>query len=106
VRVSDRVVVSWAAPVSHGGGCPEGATLQARRCFESIAVGLVEAGATMETVVLTRAYLTSVSDFEMVAAVHAEVFNGVGPEAAMIVVTRMLDDRWKVEIEVEAILES
>src|SRR5580692_5397538 len=34
VRVGERVVVSGTGPVLPGGGSPEGAEAQARRCFE------------------------------------------------------------------------
>jgi enamine deaminase RidA (YjgF/YER057c/UK114 family) len=47
-------------------------------------------------------YLTDVADAEIVGRVHGEVFATVRPAATMVVVDRLLDPRWKVEIEAEA----
>ena len=104
VRVGDRVLVSGTGPVLPGGGCPEGAGPQARRCFEIVAAALAEVGASLADVVRTRMFLTSASDAEAVGAVHAEVLAAVHPAATMVVVAALLDPAWKVEVEAEAVL--
>jgi enamine deaminase RidA (YjgF/YER057c/UK114 family) len=40
-----------------------------------------------------------------VGRVHAEVFGAVRPAATMVVVAALLDPRWVVEIEAEAIVD-
>ena len=87
-----------------GGGCPEGAGPQARRCLEIVAGALAEVGASLADVVRTRMFLTSATDAEAVGAVHAEVLAGAHPAATMIVVAGLLDPAWRVEIEVEAVV--
>ena len=104
VRVEDRVIVSGTGPVLPGGGCPDGAGPQARRCFEIVTAALGEAGAGLEDVVRTRMYIVSASDAEAVGAVHGELFGHVRPAATMVVVAGLLDPAWKVEIEAEAVL--
>ncbi len=104
VRVGDRVVVSGTGPVVEGGRCPEGAGPQARRCFEIIGAALAEAGASLEDVVRTRLYVTSVEDADEVGAVHGALLGHVRPAATMVVVAGLLDPAWKVEIEAEAVL--
>ena len=104
VRVEDRVIVSGTGPVLPGGGCPDGAGAQARRCFEIVTAALGEAGAGLEDVVRTRMYIVSASDAEAVGAVHGELFGHVRPAATMVVVAGLLDPAWKVEIEAEAVL--
>ena len=104
LRVGDRVIVSGTGPVLPGGGCPEGAGAQARRCFEILEGALAEAGAGMADVVRTRMFLTSAEDGEAVGAVHGELLGHVRPAATMIVVAGLLDPAWKVEIEAEAVL--
>ena len=101
VRVGDRVIVSGTAP---DGSCAEDAGDQARRCFEIIGEALVSAGASLGQVVRTRMYLVSPADAEAVGSVHGEVFAGTRPAATMVVVAALLDTRWKVEIEAEAIV--
>jgi enamine deaminase RidA (YjgF/YER057c/UK114 family) len=104
IRVGDRVIVSGTAPVWPDGSCPPDAAAQARRCFEIILVAIAEAGAQGADVVRTRMYLTSAQDATAVGAVHAEFFGEVRPAATMVVVSALLDPRWRVEIEAEAIL--
>jgi len=83
---------------------PEGAYEQARRCLEIIVSALAEAGARPEDVVRTRMYVTAPEHWDDVARAHGDVFTSIRP-ASTCVVTRLLDPRWLVEIEADAILE-
>ncbi|HTR71758.1 MAG TPA: RidA family protein [Mycobacteriales bacterium] len=104
VREGARVVVAGTAPVYSDGECPDDAGLQAERCLQIIAGALAEAGATPEDVVRTRIYLTDVGDADAVAAAHRSMFSDTRPAATMVVVAGLLDPRWRVEIEAEAIV--
>jgi enamine deaminase RidA (YjgF/YER057c/UK114 family) len=103
VRIGDRVIVSGTAPVWPDGSCSESVTDQATRCLEIIAAALGEAGAAIDDVVRTRMFIVSPDDADAVGKVHAEVFASVRPAATMVVVAGLLDPRWRVEIEAEAI---
>jgi enamine deaminase RidA (YjgF/YER057c/UK114 family) len=105
LRVGDRVLVAGTAPVWPDGSCDPDPGVQARRCFQIILDALREAGAEARHVVRTRMFLTDASDGDAVGAAHGEVFSGVRPVATMVVVAGLLDPRWKVEIEAEAILD-
>jgi len=105
-RVGDRVLVSGTAPVWPDGTCPEDATLQARRCFEIIEAALSQLGATLSDIVRTRIFITSVDDAAAIGSVHGELFAGTRPVTSMVVVAGLLDPRWKVEIEAEAVVDS
>lgn len=105
VRVGDRVLVSGTAPIWPDGSCDPDVTAQTRRCLEIIVGALREAGAGPEHVVRTRMYLTDPADWESVGRAHGEVFADVRPAATMVVVTALLDPRWKVEMEAEAVVE-
>jgi enamine deaminase RidA (YjgF/YER057c/UK114 family) len=104
VRVGPRVVVSGSAPIWPDGSCPEDAETQAQRCFEIALAALVELGAGAKDVIRTRMYLCDRGDASAVGAVHARVFRVVRPAATMVIVAGLLDPRWKVEIEVEAVV--
>ena len=104
VRVGDRVLVSGTAPVFPDGSCPDDAALQARRCFAIIETALAEAGATLRDVVRTRMFLVDPADADAVGAVHGEIFGDTRPAATMVAVSALLDPRWKVEIEAEAVV--
>jgi enamine deaminase RidA (YjgF/YER057c/UK114 family) len=104
LRVDDRVWVSGTGPVWPDGTCPEDVGQQARRCFDIIAAALSEAGACLEDVVRTRMFLTAAEDADAVSAVHGELFGHVRPAATMVVIAALLDPRWKVEIEADALI--
>jgi enamine deaminase RidA (YjgF/YER057c/UK114 family) len=87
------------------GGAPSpDAYGQAKRCLEIIATALAEAGATAEHVVRTRTFLVDFADWEEVGRAHGEMFREVRPASTMIVVSALLDPRWLVEIEADALL--
>jgi len=104
VRVGERVLVSGTAPVWPDGSCDPDPEAQANRCLEIIVEALREAGAGPEHVVRTRMYLVDAADQDSVARAHRAVFSEVRPAATMIVVGALLDPRWKVEIEAEAVV--
>ena len=104
LRVDDRVWVSGTGPVWPDGSCPDDAGVQARRCFEIIVAALAEAGACTDDVVRTRMFLTSAADADAVSAVHGELFADIRPAATMVVIAALLDPRWKVEVEAEALI--
>ena len=104
VRDGEHVLVGGTAPIWPDGGCDPDPAVQARRCLEIIETALVAAGASIRDVVRTRTFLVSADDWEAVGAVHGEVFRAVRPASSMVVVAALLDPRWKVEIEADAIV--
>lgn len=104
MRVGDRVLVSGTAPIWPDGSVAPDAHDQAKRCFEIIEAALAELGARMEQVVRTRMYITGVAWAEAVGKAHGEAMAGARPTATMVVVKELLDERWKVEIEAEAVI--
>jgi enamine deaminase RidA (YjgF/YER057c/UK114 family) len=105
VRVGDRVLVSGTAPIWPDGSCDPDPGIQARRCFEIIEQALGEVGASAADVVRTRMFIVDPADAEAVGIVHREVLGDAAPAAAMVVVAQLLDSRWKVEIEAEAVVD-
>jgi enamine deaminase RidA (YjgF/YER057c/UK114 family) len=105
MRAGNRVIVSGTAPIWPDGSCDPDPETQARRCLEIITTALAEAGAIPEHVVRTRTYLTDATIGEAVGRAHGAVFAEIRPASTMIVVAALLDPRWKVEIEAEAILD-
>lgn len=105
VRVGKWVLVSGTAPIWPGGECDPDPAVQARRCLEIILTAMAEAGALPRSVVRTRTYITDAGFAEAVGRVHGEVFGQIKPAATMVVVKELLDPRWKVEIEADAIVD-
>ena len=104
IRLGDRVLVSGTAPIWADGSVDPDPAVQMRRCLEIVETALGEAGAALADVVRTRTYLVDAADGEAVGGVHGEVFGAVRPASTMIVVAGLLDPRWKVEVEVEAVI--
>jgi enamine deaminase RidA (YjgF/YER057c/UK114 family) len=105
VRVDGRVVVAGTAPVMpDGADPPPDAYGQAKRCLEIIGRALEEAGSSLEDVVRTRVYLVRTEDFEEVGRAHGETFSEIRPANTTLTVKELVDPRWLVEIEAEAVL--
>jgi enamine deaminase RidA (YjgF/YER057c/UK114 family) len=104
VRAGDRVLVSGTAPIWPDGSCDPDPQAQAARCLEIILGALAEVGAGPEHVVRTRMFLVDAADWEAVGRAHGAVFAEVRPAATMVVVAGLLDPRWRVEIEAEAVV--
>ena len=104
VRVGDRVTVAGTAPIWPDGEVDPDPAVQARRCLEIMLDALAEAGGSAGDVVRTRMFITDAGDSDAVGAAHGEVFGDVRPAATMVVVAGLLDPRWKVEMELEAVL--
>lgn len=104
VRVGDRVVVAGTAPIWPDGHVDPDPGAQARRCLEIMIDALEEAGGEPADVVRTRMYITDPDHADAVGAAHGEVFGEIRPAATMVVVGGLLDSRWLVEMELEAMV--
>jgi enamine deaminase RidA (YjgF/YER057c/UK114 family) len=107
VVAGDRVFVSGTAAVMpDGSDPPPDAYGQARRCLEIILDALAEAGGGPQDVVRTRVYYTRAEDFDDIARAHREVFGETRPASAAVVVAGLVDPRFLLEIEADAVLPS
>jgi enamine deaminase RidA (YjgF/YER057c/UK114 family) len=104
VRIGDRVWVSGTAPIMPGDADPPaGAYEQAVVCLGIVERALVEAGSSLDDVVRTRIYVTDAALIDDVGRAHGEAF-AVARPATTGIVTALLDPRWLVEIEAEAVI--
>lgn len=104
VRVGEVVAVSGTAPVWPGGEVDPDVAEQARRCWLIALAALTELGGSTRHVVRTRQYIVDPADAGEIGAVHGEVFGNVRPASTMVVVAGLLDPRWKVEVELDAVI--
>jgi enamine deaminase RidA (YjgF/YER057c/UK114 family) len=96
VRVGPHVVV--AGTTAPG----EDVSAQTREVLRRIDVALQEAGSSLADVVRTRMFVTDISKWREVGAVHAEVFGDIRPVTTMVEVSALISPELLVEIEVDA----
>ncbi len=105
VRVGDRIEVSGTAPIPQDGSDPpDDAYRQMLLCTEIALDAIGRLGGGASDVVRTRMFITDPTDADDIGRAHGEAFTGIEPAATMVVVAALLDPRWKVEIEVEALV--
>ena len=104
VRVDGRVVVAGTAPIWPDDFVDPDPKAQTERCLEIMLQALDEAGGSAEDVVRTRMFITDASYAGPVGEAHGAIFSEIRPAATMVVVAGLLDPRWKVEMELEAVL--
>ena len=101
VRVGRSVYMSGTT--ARGEDLRGDAYMQAEAILKIVAGALKEAGATMKDVVRTVTYVTDVdADEGGVARAHREAFGKVRPASTLVGVSRLLDPKARVEIEVTA----
>ena len=101
VRIGNVVHVSGTGPV---GADDLSAYEQTRACLKLIETALHNAGAGFEHVVRTRIYLTHTEDWQEIGRAHGEIFTNIRPAATMVTVKELLNPKWRVEIDADAVL--
>ena len=104
VRIENRVIVAGTAPIWPDGNVDPDPQAQTRRCIEIMLDALAEAGGHPSDVIRTRMFITDAAHSDLIGEAHGEIFGKIRPAATMVVVAGLLDPRWKVEMELEAVL--
>lgn len=84
----------------------DGVAAQARDALRRIEIALNQVGGSLHDVVRTRIYVTDISQWQDVGAVHAEVFGDIRPVATMVEVSALISPDLLVEIEADAYLDA
>jgi enamine deaminase RidA (YjgF/YER057c/UK114 family) len=102
VRVGPHVAVAGTT----GAGPTGDIAAQTRDALRRIEIALQQAGAALTDVVRTRIYVTDISRWREVAAVHARTFGEIRPAATMVEVSALIAPEFLVEIEADAYIGS
>jgi enamine deaminase RidA (YjgF/YER057c/UK114 family) len=100
VRIGNVVYVSGISPGAADDLSPAD---QTRTVLATIEKALTAAGASFEHVVRTRMFIARAEEWEEIGRAHGEVFGTIRPASTMVVAT-LLNPKWSVEIEVEAVV--
>lgn len=66
---------------------------------------LEQMGAKLDNVVRTRIFVTNIKEWEKIGKAHGEFFNTIKPCTTMVEVSKLIDDKYLVEIEATAVLQ-
>jgi enamine deaminase RidA (YjgF/YER057c/UK114 family) len=83
-------------------GAGDGVVAQTRDALRRIETALREAGGSLADVIRTRMFVTDISLWREVGAVHAEAFGDIRPVATMVEVSALISPDLLVEIEADA----
>jgi enamine deaminase RidA (YjgF/YER057c/UK114 family) len=104
VRSGNLIAVTGTVGVNADGSYATGVADQARRALTIIQAAIEALGGRLEHVIRTRMYVTDVTQWEQVAAVHGEVFATIRPATTIVEVPRLIDGAALIEIEADAVL--
>lgn len=104
VRAGNTIAVTGSVGVNADGTYTPDVGAQARRSLAIIQAAIEALGGRIEHVIRTRMYVTDVSQWEKVAAVHGEVFASIRPATTIVEVARLIDVEALIEIEADAIV--
>ena len=104
VRTGNAIAVTGTVGANADGTYAASLGAQTRRSLAIIRAALEALGGRLEHVTRTRMYVTDVSRWEEVAAVHGEVFGEIRPATTIVEVARLIDASALIEIEADAIV--
>lgn len=106
IRIGNQIFVTGTTATDESGdivgvGDPYAQTVQV---IGNIERALKALGATLKSVVRTRMFVTDISRWEEYGRAHGEFFAEIRPCATMVEITRLVDPRMLIEIEVDAVI--
>ena len=106
IRMGNQIFVTGTTATDESGeiigvGDPYAQTVQV---IGNIERALKALGATLKSVVRTRMFVTDISRWEEYGRAHGEFFAEIRPCATMVEITRLVDPRMLIEIEVDAVI--
>lgn len=106
IRIGNRVLISGTTGIDKTGevvgvGDPYVQTVQA---IKNIETALQEAGAELKDIVLTRIYITDMTQWKLVAKAHKLFFGSIRPVTTLVEVNQLIREEMFVEIEAEAVV--
>lgn len=106
IRHGNQVEVAGTVAVDAEGNLVGEGDMYAQATFilRKIERALHEGGASLKDVIRTRTYVTDISRWEEFARAHSEFFDSVRPVATLVEVSKLIDPRMLIEIEVSAVL--
>ena len=104
VRAGNLIAVTGTVGINAVGSYSPSLAEQTRRSLAIIRAAVESLGGKMENVIRTRMFVTDVSKWQEVAAVHGKVFANIRPATSILEVAKLIDADAQIEIEADAIV--
>jgi len=104
VRSGDFIAVTGTVGVNADGSFTPSMEAQARRSLAIIKAAIESLGGKLEHVIRTRMFVTDVSQWQLVAKAHGEVFADIRPATSIVEVAKLIDAEALIEIEADAVV--
>ena len=102
VQVGDSLYISATSAAGPDGSVSGDLYEQTRFALEKLGPVLAEAGFHYEDVVQSKVYVTDITQWELAAKAHGEVFGDIRPALSLLHVLPFLDPAMRVEVELVA----
>ncbi len=104
VQVGDSLYISGTTAIAEGGAVVgSDAYEQTRYVISVVKKILATAGFKISDVVRTRLYITNMAKWDEYARAHREAFEKIRPASSIVQVTKLVDPRLMLEMEVDAV---
>ena len=104
VRSGNFIAVTGSVGIGADGKYSPSLGDQTRRSLAIVRAAVEALGGKIEHVLRTRMFVTDVSKWEQVAAVHGEVFGEIRPATSIVEVAKLIDAEAQIEIEADAVV--
>jgi enamine deaminase RidA (YjgF/YER057c/UK114 family) len=104
VRKGNMICVTGTVGINADGSYTPDVAAQARRSLDVVQGAIEALGGKITDVVRTRMFVTDITQWEKVAAVHGAVFADIRPATSIVQVARLIDAEALIEIEADAVV--
>ncbi len=104
IRAGNVIAVTGTVGINADGTYSASLAEQTRRSLAIIRAAIEALGGKIEHVIRSRIFVTDISKWEQVAAVHGDIFHDIRPAITIVEVARLIDAEAQIEIESDAIV--
>jgi enamine deaminase RidA (YjgF/YER057c/UK114 family) len=106
IRMGDLIAVTGTVSLDESGEphAVGDAYEQAKQCLKIIERAIQALGATRKNILRTRLFVTDISRWQEFGHAHGEFFAGHPPATSMLEVKALIDPRFLIEIEADAVV--
>ena len=104
VRAGNVIAVTGTVGINADGTYSKSLGDQTARSLAIIQAAIEALGGSIEHVIRTRMFVTDVSKWQEVAAVHGKVLANIRPATSILEVAKLIDADAQIEIEADAIV--